>query len=425
MAGPLGWREIRRRTADVLAELRSVTVVANCSWYSRYPESVTSPLLILAASIVAVVGIWLGYPALMLLMARVVSRANRPSLPHDTSAWPRITAVLATRESSEVIHARVHNLLASAYPADRFDVIVTLDAAGSACTPEQLRGTFTHADGRVADNVQVIMGDLPGGKACSLNAAVRLATGDVLLMADSKQHFPPDTAKRLASALGDERFGAVSGALTLGGDERSPMHIYWALEKRLRNAEAVVHSAIGVTGAVYAVRRALWPVLPSSTILDDVYVPMMLVLRGHRVGFEPDAHAYDVRDFGASAELKRKARTLTGVLQLCQLLPGILVPWRNPVWVQFVTHKLLRLTTPLFLLTGVTAGLWLLVELLRTWPVVTLSVLGAATAVVLWVEPLRRLLVGVLRWSVAMQLAVVKGVLNGVRGRWSVWSRSR
>jgi cellulose synthase/poly-beta-1,6-N-acetylglucosamine synthase-like glycosyltransferase len=386
---------------------------------------VTSALLLLSLSILAVVAIWLGYPALMLAFARLVPRANRPSFPSDTSAWPRMTVVLATRESSDVIHARVHNLLESVYPADRFDVIVTLDAAGAACTPEQLQGTFTHADGRPADNVRVIVGDLPGGKACSLNAAVRLAAGDVLLMVDSKQYFTPDTAKLLAAALGDERFGAVSGALTLGGNGRSPMHIYWALEKRLRHAESMVHSAIGVTGAVYVVRRALWPELPIGTILDDVYVPMALVLQGHRVGFRPDAHAYDVRTFSASAELTRKVRTLTGVFQVCRLLPGILVPWRNPVWGQFVAHKLLRLATPLFLLTGVVAGCWWLVALLRERPTITLAGLGITTTVVLLVSPLRTVVLGVVRWTAAMQFAVVKGVLNGVRGRWAVWSRSR
>jgi cellulose synthase/poly-beta-1,6-N-acetylglucosamine synthase-like glycosyltransferase len=381
-------------------------------------------LLLLASSTAVVLGIWLGYPALMLLVARLVPRANQPTLPSDTSEWPRITAVLATRESADVIRARVRNLLESDYPSDRLDVIVTMDAAGAATTPAQLAGTFTHVDGRTASNVQVIVGDAPGGKACSLNAAVRIATGELLLMADSQQHFATDTATRLASALGDARFGAVSGALTLGGDGRSPVHRYWALEKRLRHAEAVVHSAIGVTGAVYAVRRALWPVLPAGTILDDVYVPMALVLQGHRVGFEPEARTFDVRAFNASAEQTRKARTLTGVVQLCRLLPGIVVPWRNPVWAQFVAHKLLRLTTPLFVLTGLIGGVWLLAEALRAWPQATAGVLGGLTALVLLVAPLRRVVFGAISWGIAMQMAVIRGVLNGVRGRWAVWGKS-
>ena len=46
-------------------------------------------------------------------------------------------------------------------------------------------------------------------------------------------------------------------------------------------------------------------------------------------------------------------RTLTGVLQLCAWLPQTLAPVRNPVWPQFVTHKLLRLLTPYWVLVCV------------------------------------------------------------------------
>ncbi|MCU0649918.1 MAG: glycosyltransferase [Gemmatimonadaceae bacterium] len=378
--------------------------------------------LLFALSIVAIGAIWLGYPALMLLWAGVRSRANVPHLPPFRAAWPRVTAVLATRESPAVVRARVANLLDTEWPADALDVIVTIDAEAAACAPADLEGTFVRADGSAADNVRVIVGDGPGGKACALNAAVRIARGDLLLMADSRQRFERDTLPKLAAALGDARFGAASGALTLGGDGRSPVHRYWALEKRLRHAESLVHSSVGVTGAVYALRRALWPTLPAGTILDDVYVPMALVLAGHRIAFVPDAIATDVRDFDASAEQGRKARTLTGVLQLCRLLPDVLSPARNPIWGRFIAHKLLRLTTPLWAVLGAVSGAWLVAALLLEYPRPTLLALGVAALVLVLVPPLRRLTLGVLRWGLAMQVATVKGVLNGARGRWAVWT---
>ena len=378
--------------------------------------------LLLALSVIAIGAIWLGYPALMLLWARVRPQPVMSQLPTEVASWPQITAVLATRDAAPIIRARVANLLDTDWPAERLDVVVTLDAEGSACTPADLEGTFARSDGTPAANVRVVNGDAPGGKACALNAAVRVARGTLLVMADSRQRFERDTISQLAAALQDHRFGAASGALTLGGDGRSPVHRYWALEKQLRYAESLVHSSIGVTGAVYAVRRALWPTLPPGTILDDVYVPMALVLAGHRIAFVPDAVATDVRDFDATAEQGRKARTLTGVVQLCRLLPDVLSLSRNPVWARFVAHKLLRLTTPVWALLGAVSGTWLLMLLLQQFPVATLTVLGVALAIVMLVPPLRRLTLAVMRWGVAMQVATVKGVLNGVRGRWAVWS---
>jgi biofilm PGA synthesis N-glycosyltransferase PgaC len=44
-------------------------------------------------------------------------------------------------------------------------------------------------------------------------------------------------------------------------------------------------------------------------------------------------------------------RTLSGNFQLLGRLPAALTPWRNPIWLQFVSHKLLRLAAPWALLT--------------------------------------------------------------------------
>ena len=133
---------------------------------------------------------------------------------------------------------------------------------------------------------------------------------------------------------------------------------YWRLERWLRKWEARLHSSVGVTGAIYAMRRELWKPLPANLILDDVYLPMRLVLDGWRVGFTDQARARDVRRFEAGQEYRRKVRTLTGVIQVCAWLPGVLNPVRNPIWLQFVFHKLLRLLTPYLVVIALVGMAW-------------------------------------------------------------------
>jgi hypothetical protein len=99
-------------------------------------------------------------------------------------------------------------------------------------------------------------------------------------------------------------------------------------------------------------RRALWAPLPPQVILDDLYTPMRLVLDGHRIAVSAAAVAHEQRAPARAAEFQRKVRTLTGVFQVCAFLPGVLQLRRNPVWAQFVAHKLLRLTTPWLVLAG-------------------------------------------------------------------------
>jgi cellulose synthase/poly-beta-1,6-N-acetylglucosamine synthase-like glycosyltransferase len=134
---------------------------------------------------------------------------------------------------------------------------------------------------------------------------------------------------------------------------------YWSYEKWLRRHEAIVGSTLGVTGAIYAMRRALWRPLPADTILDDVMAPMRVVLAGSRVIFDGEARAYDEAAKDASTELRRKSRTLAGNFQLLAREPRLLVPFVNPVWVQFVSHKVGRLVVPYALVATLVASTWL------------------------------------------------------------------
>ncbi len=186
------------------------------------------------------------------------------------------------------------------------------------------------------------------------------------MFADARQQFAPDAIRRLVRHFSRLSVGAVSGELVLDceqGASRSTvgdgLGAYWKYEKWLRRREAIVGSTLGVTGAIYAMRRSLWEPLPPDTILDDVLGPMRVVLRRHRVIFDATALAFDEAASHAGAELRRKVRTLAGNFQLLTLEPRLLVPVVNPVWLQFVSHKLARLLVPYALVALLAASAWL------------------------------------------------------------------
>jgi cellulose synthase/poly-beta-1,6-N-acetylglucosamine synthase-like glycosyltransferase len=372
--------------------------------------------VVLAISVGLLLWTWAGYPLLMALLGRL--RAG-PAIPRAVSV--HVSAIVATRDEATSVAERVADLLASAWPEDALEVIIALDAS----TPAARRPAL-HALG--AGRVRVVTGDEPGGKAAALNAGVRAASGEVLVFTDTQQRFEPDAIGALVAALqADPRRDVVGGALHLPGDRpgmrRSPVEWYWAMERALRTDEARVHSTIGVSGSIYAMWRRAWVGLPAGLILDDVYVPMRAVLAGRRVGYEPRARAWDVRRTSAAQEQGRKVRTLTGNYQLMAWLPGLLNPFRNPVWFQFVCHKTLRLLTPWLALAAAASAAAMAT---LAWPRGVAAILAGALACMaiaaLAAPRLVRMARTAVAWGWAANGALAQATVNGLRRRWDVWS---
>lgn len=368
-------------------------------------------LVLIAVGFIA--GVWIVYPLVIALLG-VVLRRRRPALP---SPAPTVSVVLATREPLEDVRRRVDDLVRAEYDQARLQIVIARDPRASAVSS----GAF-HVPAGVS--VVVVTGDEPGGKAAALNAGVRAATGDVLVFTDTHQRFAPDAIALLAAATVAPGFGAASGRLSLREEHDrlalSPADLYWRYERWLRRNEARVHSTVGVTGAIYAMRRALWAPLPTGLLLDDVFVPMRLVLEGHRVDFVAEARATETRSVTPGQEYRRKVRTLTGVLQLCAWLPAVLSPLRNRIWAQFVVHKLLRLLTPYAVVALLVVGVVGAAEYLAAhpWVAAVLGVVALGTLVAPRGFALaRRLVVGL----AVVQAAAVVATVNGLRGRWDVW----
>ena len=282
--------------------------------------------------------VYIGYPAVLAAWARIAPRPVRRS-----ASTPKLSIIVAARDEGPSLRTRLDNLLACDYPADSVQIIVVSD--GSTDSTVEVLNLYR---GRV-DSIL-----LPrGGKASALNAGVEAARHEVLVFADARQTFAGDALRALVAPLADPAVGGVSGELVLdcesGGGASTigeGVGAYWRYEKWLRRHESLVGSTIGSTGAIYALRRELWQPLPAETILDDVLAPMQAVLAGARVIFEASARAFDrVAPIGKS-EFDRKTRTLAGNYQLLRLQPRLLVPFVNPVWLQFVSHKLGRLVVP-------------------------------------------------------------------------------
>jgi cellulose synthase/poly-beta-1,6-N-acetylglucosamine synthase-like glycosyltransferase len=325
-------------------------------------------------AVVALIG-WIvaGYPLAVFALARI---RPGPAVRKDAIV-PRVTAVVAVRNGEAWLSAKLDSLLQQRYPREAFAVLVVSD--GSTDRTAEIVRRYADEDPRVR-LVEVAR----GGKAAALNAAFAHAEGDVLLLTDVRQPLDPECVRAIVAAFADPSVGAVSGELRIRAEDGGAAAVssYWKFETKLRHALGRVDSMLGVTGPIYAIRRALVRPLPPGLILDDMYLPLGAFFDGYRLVGEPLAIAWD-EPMDVRTEFGRKVRTLAGNYQLLRHEPRLLSPRRNRMLWHYASYKLGRLLLPHLFIVLFVATMFL-PSVLR-WPL--LAAQGTAYALAL-VNPL-------------------------------------
>jgi len=295
---------------------------------------------------------YVGYPLVIRLwgMLRPHSNGSR-RLPA-----PMVTLLVVAHNEAKHIRQRLDNFLDLDYLWDRVEIIVASDGSTD--------DTVALARGYESPLIRIVEFTQRRGKSAVLNDVLPLAKGEIIVLTDARQQLETNAVRRLVDDFADPSVGVVGGELVLL-DSNKPSEIgqgadaYWRYEKWIRRQESLVDSSVGVTGALYAIRRRLFHAIPAGIILDDVLIPMQVVRQGYRVLFEPRARAYDWIAETGENEFKRKLRTIAGNFQLFFLQPWLLNPAANRIWFQTLSHKAIRLLSP-FLLAVAFLSNWML-----------------------------------------------------------------
>lgn len=286
-------------------------------------------------------------------------RAKGKSMPEPlpTTAenpLPTVSIVIAAYNEKASLPGKLASLEQLDYPADKVEWIIVSDGSTDG-TGEFLTEAFAGHDNR-----SCIHYEQSKGKCGALNEGVASARNDVILFMDARQVVSPNVARALVPFLADESIGAATGELVLSEDsslEAANFGMYWRYEKWIRENETRLHSITGVTGALYAIRRADF--LPNiiGTLLDDFETPISLLKQGKRTLFVPGAYAFDSANDDLALEFRRKVRNLAGNWQSFMKNYWLFSPRKNPVWLQFLSHKLFRLLVPFAMIIALVSAL--------------------------------------------------------------------
>jgi cellulose synthase/poly-beta-1,6-N-acetylglucosamine synthase-like glycosyltransferase len=336
------------------------------------------------------------YPAAASALARLRTHA----VTRDDALAPGVAVVVAAYNEEPVIERRLANLRELDYPADKLEVIVTSDAS-----TDRTDALAEAAGARVIRNVR-------GGKVSAQNNAVRQTGAEIVAFSDANCTWDRDALRKLVRNFADPDVAYVCGRLNITNDDgRNKEGIYWRYELALRADESRIDSVTGGNGSIYALRRSDY-VEVDPRFGHDLAFPYLMVQRGRRAVYEPEANAYEKATPTNEDEYRRKVRMFEHCWAI--VLEGKMLRRLRPVYLlEVISHRHLRYASGLLHLIALGTNIALLGQ--GTVYAVTLGLqLGLLLAALAGV--------GIARYYVLVSAATVVALWNYLRrGVPSTW----
>lgn len=297
--------------------------------------------------IILIVYTYVGYPFLIWLFSRAVSRPKP-----DTVMTPFITLLIAAFNEEKVIAQKIENSLELVYPRDRLQILV-MDDGSEDRTQEIIRGY-------VDCGVELAYNPPRRGKMAAINRAIQQARGEIILFSDASNFYAHDVVVEIAKHFSDPRVGAVVGARTIEAGEGGlgeSEGLYWKYESFIQKNESLLGCCTGIVGEILALRRELFVPPPDGIINDDFFMAMQVAKQGYRVAYAPKARSFESISRHAQDGIERRKRIVAGRYQAIMHADRLL-PWNRPfvVW-QIISHKFMRPLVPIFMLAVLVCNL--------------------------------------------------------------------
>jgi cellulose synthase/poly-beta-1,6-N-acetylglucosamine synthase-like glycosyltransferase len=270
-----------------------------------------------------------GYPVAAAALARLRGRPVR-----KREATPSVTLIVAAHNEEGVIERRLDNLLALDYPTELLEIVVASDA--STDNTDEVVESVAARQPRVR-----LLRCLRGGKVAAQNLAVRDTTAEIVAFSDANAQWKPDALRRLVRNFSDPDVAYVCGGhFYEAADGTNREGTYWRYEAWLRRSESALGSITGGIGPIYAVRRSDY-VDVDPRFGHDLALPYLMVQRGRRAVFEPEAVAWEKPSRDIEDEYRRKVR----MFEHCWLivLRGKMLRRLGPTYfLEILSHRHLR-----------------------------------------------------------------------------------
>lgn len=286
---------------------------------------------------------YVGYPLLITLLSLLIhNRVKQKEIE------PPVTLLITAFNEEKDIARKIENSLSLDYPKDKLEIVVASD--GSTDATDEIVRSFANNEAGVPVVLHRVEGRV--GKTATQNSAVKVCRGEIIIFSDAASMYDRNAIRAFVRNYADPDVGAVSGMYTYevveGASTGLATKIFWNLENFIKSRQTKIKTITGCCGCIYSLRRELYTDLP-ATIISDLVEPLMILQKGYRIAFEPDANALEETAGKSVDEFKMRIRVIvrgmTGMLYARKLYNPFKYPF---VAFQLISHKVMRWLVPVF-----------------------------------------------------------------------------
>jgi poly-beta-1,6-N-acetyl-D-glucosamine synthase len=205
---------------------------------------------------------------------------------------PTVSILIPTYDEAPVIEKKLRNILETAYPKEKLQVLVvdgassddTVDLAKNALKSSQLQGSVIEEATRK-------------GKSFGLNVALKQASGDLICISDAECIWEKNALRNATKYLSDPSIGSVSGIHEIMGP-RDVLSVavensYRSIYRALRIAESKLDSTPIAEGEIQLFRRKDLESFDTKVGGDDTSAALSMVDKGLRAISAQDVIFYE------------------------------------------------------------------------------------------------------------------------------------
>lgn len=374
-------------------------------------------LILFAISVLLLLLLLVGYPALVFVLSKIYSRKVC-----KRDYFPKSTIIIPCYNERDVIKHKIENTFSLSFPPNQLEVII-VDSASNDGTYEILKELSAKYP------YKILREPLRKGKASAINAALKQASGDIVLLSDADSLLRDDAINKIVRNFADSSVGAVVARYEMKGKStlsKSVSVLFSFFREKVRHFESIIDSSSYFTGEFLAFRRDLIESIDEDAIADDMFILFEIRRKGYRCVTDPDSVVSEYLPIQASGTLEHRRRTMHGILHVSAKYKDLLFRRKYGFFgcLIFPVSSARIILLPFACLFGEISFLYLLFS---TNPSIFLFALLAFVIFSLFLGAIKKEVLFAVFSVPILQVAMILGTIDFIRGdsKHNVWSKNK